>query len=290
MLDDSGGHVGLATDILLIADDSNLRKTVSFMLSEHIKSPVPAVPSAAALREVISRSPRIVFVQDDLHRGDGIQLSREILKAHHSTVVLIARNGLRAVDAYDAGIPDFLLTPLRQERLLAALSRGLQRTAVFNRGSRTGASQPSRPPLHFKSKRGFVFVRDAEVLWISASANYLEVHCAAGTYRIRGTIADASARLEQYSQFLRIHRSVIINADYVREVKSSGNSDCVVVLNNLREFPVSRKRVLYEWMALTCNLSSDVNPGSEELANETGTDRIGPYGSAEVRPIIEHSV
>ena len=72
-------------------------------------------------------------------------------------------------------------------------------------------------------------------------------------------------------------------------VQSSGNGACVAVLNNLREFPVSRKRVLYEWMALTCNLSSDPNSGGEELVNEPSIDRaIGPYGLGGT--MLEHSV
>jgi two-component system LytT family response regulator len=285
-----GCPVEFASDILLIVDDSSLRKTLNFMLSDHLKSPVPAVAGAAAMQEVIRRRPRLVFIQDDLRGGDGIQLGVAILKARQSTVVLIARNELRAVDAYEAGIADFLLTPLRRERLLAALSRGLQRTPLPRGSSWIGSPQPSRPLLRFKSKRGFVFVRDAEILWISAAANYLEIHCAGGTHRVRGTMAETSERLKEYRQFLRIHRSILINADYVREVRASRIGDCVVVLHDFRELPVSRKHVMDEWILSTRNVSSELSLKDGLRVNEErSADRdSGQHGSVEIRSILVH--
>ncbi len=100
-------------------------------------------------------------------------------------------------------------------------------------------------------------------------------------------MADASERLERYPQFLRIHRSIVINADYLREVKSSGTGDCVVVLNDLQEFPVSRKHVLDEWMSLTRTVSSSADLGGKD--NEPCADQgLSRHGSVETRPPFEH--
>lgn len=270
----------LAPDILLIADDSSLCKTVNSMLNEHVKSPVAFVSGMVAMAEVIRRRPRIVFIQDDLRGADGIRLGKEILNRRQSTVVLIARNELRAVDAYEAGIPDFLLTPFRRERLLAALSRGLQRVDAQRSRGWTRTPQASRPPLRFKSKRGFVFIRHDEILWISAAANYLDIHCAEGSHRVRGTLAETASRLSDHRHFLRIHRSILINASYLREVCSSGTGDCVAVMHDFRELPVSRKHVLDEWMVSTRNLPAEPPFVLGPRAGDPTIDRVSAQRSA----------
>jgi DNA-binding LytR/AlgR family response regulator len=279
--------VEFASDVLLIADDSSLRKTVSFILSDYLKSPVPIVSGTTALHEVIRSRPRIVFIQDDLRGSDGIRLGEEILTARQSTVVLIARNQARAVDAYAAGIPDFLLTPLNRERLLAALSRGLQRTSPPRGSWRTEHAAPSRPPMRFKSKRGFIFLRPAEIVWISAAANYLDIHTADANHRVRGTLAETCERLKEYRQFLRIHRSIVINADYMRRLRSTGIGEWAVVLNDLRELPVSRRHVLDEWISSTRSMPSEFAVADERELPKDHLDRLeGRQAPHELRRVL----
>lgn len=277
--------MGLASDMLLIADDSTLRNTLNGMLGSSHEAILPVLTGAALIDEVVRRGPRIVLVQDDLRGRDGLQFAAEILKVQRSTVVLIARSERRAVDAYEAGITDFLLSPLRRERLLATLARANQRMQAPLR-----PSGEARPLLRFRSKRGFMFVRDAEIVWIGAASNYLEVHCIAEAHRVRGTMENVSRQLQGYPQFLRIHRSIIINADYLREVRSSGNGDSVVVLNDCRELPVSRKDILDEWIARVRDLSCNSELGDKVLPFENrGAPSAEASPSSQLRSLLQHS-
>ena len=106
-------------------------------------------------------------------------------------------------------------------------------------------------------------------MWISAAGNYLEIHCVTETHRVRGTVCNTSAQLSEYPQFLRIHRSIIANANYVREVRSSGIGDYFVVLNDFRELPVSRKQIVEDWISIACNLSSGPELGEESPRYES---------------------
>ncbi|ABF42893.1 transcriptional regulator, LytR/AlgR family [Candidatus Koribacter versatilis Ellin345] len=245
------------SDILLITDDVSLRQVLDLMLRDQVNSPVATISSGSAVQEVMRRAPRLVLVHDRVRSLDGLHIATEILKSCPAKVVLIASDASRAADAYELGITDFLMLPLRRQRVLNCLTRALSAAPFLRKKLHVISGGPAKPPLRFKSRHGFIFVQDSEIVWISAAGNYLELHCVSGTHRVRGTLLETCARLENHRQFLRVHRSIVVNAEYLREVRSWGVDEYVVVLDDAKELPVSRKDVIDEWVASTRGLPSE---------------------------------
>ena len=269
--------VFFGSDILLISDDVSLRQTLDMMLRDEVNSPVRAISGSAAIQEVVRRAPRLVLVHDRLRSHEGMQVCMEVLKNCQTKVVLIASDASRAADAYEVGIHDFLMLPLRRQRVLACITRALSAPAFIRKKLHVIGSGMPKPPLRFKSRHGFIFVQDSEIIWISAAGNYLELHCVSGTHRVRGTLLETCARLENHRQFLRIHRSIVVNAEYLREIRSWGVDEYVVVLDDAKELPVSRKEVVDEWVASARGLPSE--PDSDSLEDAAKIMGRLPEGS-----------
>jgi LytTr DNA-binding domain/Protein of unknown function (DUF1272) len=91
-----------------------------------------------------------------------------------------------------------------------------------------------------KCKGRIVFLDLDEIEWIEAAGNYLRLHTRSETYVVRDTLAQFAHRLES-QRFLRIHRSIIVNARYIRELKPWHTGEYVLTLTNGKELTLSRK-------------------------------------------------
>ena len=91
-----------------------------------------------------------------------------------------------------------------------------------------------------KCKGRIVFLDFEEIQWVEAAGNYLQLHTRVETYTIRDTMAEFGSRLEPH-RFVRIHRSIIVNARYIRELKPWRTGEYVLTLTNGKELTLSRK-------------------------------------------------
>ena len=83
------------------------------------------------------------------------------------------------------------------------------------------------------------FIRTDDVEWIEGSRNYAKIHVGQQVYRIRMSLRELAARLDP-DRFRRIHRSIIVNLDHVREVQPWFGGDYVALLRDRRQLRVSR--------------------------------------------------
>jgi DNA-binding LytR/AlgR family response regulator len=141
-----------------------------------------------------------------------------------------------AAKAFDLGVADFVVAPVLPERVQRAMERAL--------GGAVGS--PLRPApitprarIRVKCRGSYIFLDPEELVWVEASRSYLNLHCLDRVFRIREPLNEFMRRIAT-ANFLRIHRSTLVNANYIREVRSWGFGDYAVVLRNSKEFPVSR--------------------------------------------------
>ena len=82
-------------------------------------------------------------------------------------------------------------------------------------------------------------VRTDDILWVEAADNYVRLHSASGTWRYRATMAELQRALNP-AQFLRIHRSIIVNVDQVKFIEPWGVGEHVLVLSDSTKLTSSR--------------------------------------------------
>ena len=83
------------------------------------------------------------------------------------------------------------------------------------------------------------FVRMADIDWCEAQGNYVRVHVGAQEHLVRDTMSHLESELDP-QQFVRIHRSTIVNVDRIQEMQSSFNGEYVVLLRTGARLTLSR--------------------------------------------------
>lgn len=145
-----------------------------------------------------------------------------------------------AVRAFETRAVDYLLKPISGSRLHEAVSRvrlalaqeeALEtlhgRLTDFLQSRRHASSPgpryaPDRLRLVVKDGDRFVLVKAEEIDWIESAANYAEVHARGGSFFLRMTMNALEEKLDP-AQFVRIHRSTIVNVDRVHDIAASAS-------------------------------------------------------------------
>jgi len=151
-----------------------------------------------------------------------------------------------AVRAFELNAADYLVKPLAAPRFADAMARARQRVA--NRAAsadtvwRVARDLGSRPARFLVPERGrMVPVAVTAVDWIQAEGDYARIYAEGRSYLVARGIGDIERRLDP-DRFIRIHRSAIVNADRIVEVKPEGSSRYSVRLSDGTRLLVSRGR------------------------------------------------
>jgi two-component system LytT family response regulator len=92
-----------------------------------------------------------------------------------------------------------------------------------------------------KSGSRMTVLAAAEIGWIEAADNYVEIHTAARTHLVRQTMREMEGQLDA-RRFIRVHRSAIVNLDHVREIRGDPHGDGIAVLSTGGTVRISRSR------------------------------------------------
>ena len=147
-----------------------------------------------------------------------------------------------ALRAFEIHAVDYLLKPFTPERLRSAIQRVRGEFAgdVAARGN--GHNQNTSPyttRIVFKSRGRILFLPVSEIRWIGAEENYVRLCTEHETHLLRETMAHLEERLDPHS-FMRVHRSFIVNLQYVKEVRTDHDGECSVMMLDGHKIAMSR--------------------------------------------------
>ena len=199
-----------------------------------------------AVERVPAARPDLLYVAAQMRGMDGFELLEALGERAPPVVVFVSPREEHAVRAFDTQAVDYLLEPVTPERFL----RSLRRAGEFLAGRRamdgTGGPAPPPPavePVHWMlvDHRGAsIPLRVARIGWIEASDNYVKLHVEGQTYLIRESMARILTRLDP-TRFVRIHRSVIVNMEAVKELHPTHTGDDLVTLKDGTTLRMSRR-------------------------------------------------
>ena len=149
-----------------------------------------------------------------------------------------------AVRAFELNAADYLVKPLTAERFATAMRRARQRvadrSATADLVGRVALDLGSRPSRLLVPERGRMVPIDVSAVdWIHAEGDYARLHVGAKSYLVTRGLSDLERRLDP-DRFVRIHRSAIVNADRIAEVKPEGSSRYSLRLSDGTRLVVSR--------------------------------------------------
>ena len=90
-----------------------------------------------------------------------------------------------------------------------------------------------------KTSRGTTLILTEEIDWIASAGHYLELHAGRDTHLIRVKLSQIETRLDP-KDFMRIHRSTIVNLDRIKSLHPMFNGDQLIILKDGQELNLSR--------------------------------------------------
>jgi two-component system LytT family response regulator len=125
-----------------------------------------------------------------------------------------------------------------EELAKAALTRSQEVETTYS--GENVREMPAAPrTMTVRSGGRTVFIHLDRVEWIEAAANYIKIYTGEEHFVVREKISTIEQQLPA-AKFVRIHRSLIVGLDHVKELQSCGNGEFVVVLNRAKELPLGR--------------------------------------------------
>jgi two-component system LytT family response regulator len=205
----------------------------------------------AAIAAIAALQPDLVFLDISMPEADGFDVVAAVGADNMPATIFVTAYDQYAVRAFEIHALDYLLKPVEPERISAALARARARLAaktddlaarvaavLGELGSGPARRHVRRLPI---KKAGRVILLDVDdVMRFEATGNYIEVHTRERMHLLRETLTGLEMRLDP-DGFLRVSRSCIVNARYIRELQPQFSGDFVIVLADDSEVQGSRR-------------------------------------------------
>ena len=236
----------------LVVDDEPLaRRAIRRFLVKHEGVDVigECGDGESAVRAIRERSPDLVFLDIQMPEMDGFQVLSEIGPDKMPVTIFVTAYDRYALRAFDANAIDYLLKPVGKVRFERALSRAQRQIAgelqrdevcrIISGLEQLAAVQtyPNRLPIPKNGRVQFVATKDID--WIEAEGNYVRLHVGNREHELRETLAGLEERLNP-AEFLRIHRSTIVNIQRIKEIQAWFHGYHRVLLENGTVLRMSR--------------------------------------------------
>jgi two-component system, LytTR family, response regulator len=237
---------------VIIADDEALaRDKLRLMLESEpgIQVVAECQDGRETLRELEAYKPDLLLLDIKMPDLDGFEVLSQVSGEDMPMVVFTTAYDRHAVRAFEAHALDYLLKPFDHERLHQAVDRARaemlkikDREAtqrILNYLSETEKQFATGRRLIIKAGGRVVFLNFDEIDWVEAAANYVRIYVGKQGYLLRRGIGEIAERLDP-KQFIRIHRSAIVNFQKIKELQPVNSGEYIVVLKDGKELSCSR--------------------------------------------------
>jgi len=237
--------------ILIIEDDQDIREGVVTLLTEEGFTVFSAAAGKQGIAEAVTHIPDLIIC-DILMRGmDGYEVLEELSKQKETRAIpfiyltaKVERADIRR--GMELGADDYLFKPFKPEELLTAISTCLQKRSLLKaeyiKTAKPVESESDHERIFLNLGNKSCFVALDDIVYISAENQYTSIAMSDGrNLLMRKPIAFWEKTLPEI-KFVKIHRSTIINLNYIVKMGKSHNSSFVIYLKNIADpFIISRR-------------------------------------------------
>ena len=228
----------------MIVDDEELaRNLLREMLADHPEIEIIAecANGFEAVKAAAQRKPDLLFLDVQMPKLDGFEVLELI--GGDLAVIFVTAYDTYAMRAFEVHAVDYLLKPFGKDRFEAALKRAQGRLGE-KRPAPAELAVAAHPSHHLER----IVVRDGARVHIipvtkldyaEAQDDYVLLASAGKTYLKQQTISSLEACLDP-RQFIRIHRSYIVNVERVAKMEPYTRDSRIAVLQDGKQLPVSR--------------------------------------------------
>jgi two-component system, LytTR family, response regulator len=209
-----------------------------------------------AVKAINTLSPDLIFLDIQMPEMDGFDVLEHVGPEHIQAIIFVTAFDQYALKAFDVHALDYLLKPFDDERFGHALKRAkvqIEAHEINRLSKRLLALLEERESERKVDQKDYLtrlMIKDSgrvrllkvdEIDFVEADGNYVKLHVDRATHLLREKMNDLEGRLDP-ARFVRIHRSIIVNLDRIKEMHPHFNGDYIVVLDNGKQLRMSRTR------------------------------------------------
>jgi DNA-binding LytR/AlgR family response regulator len=227
---------------LVVDDELPALSELTYLLGrdDRIREVLTASSGTDALGVLEARDVDVVFSDISMPGLDGMALARVLAKfTEQPQVVFVTAHDRHAVDAFALAATDYVMKPVRSERLAEAVRRVV---AKREDGPATGGpdAAPAPPDETIPVELGGVtrFITRSQIRYAQAQGDYARLHTDSGSHLVRVPLSVLEERWAEHG-FVRVHRSTLVALPHVSEVHMD-HGRCSLVVGGV-ELQVSRR-------------------------------------------------
>jgi DNA-binding LytR/AlgR family response regulator len=216
--------------LLVVDDEQPALDELSWLLGrdDRVATVLVAGSATEALRVLHEQQVDVVLADVEMPGLSGLELAQVLSRFREPPrVVFVTAHTEHAIEAFDLQAVDYLLKPVREERLREAVRRVLDT-----------APAPAEDRIAVELGGVTRFVERSDVRYVEAHGDYARLHTSGGSHLVRMPLSVLEDRWRD-AGFVRIHRSVMVALRHVDEVRTT-DGRCTVVVEG-RELQVSRR-------------------------------------------------
>ncbi|AWI26137.1 LytR/AlgR family response regulator transcription factor [Flavobacterium pallidum] len=203
--------------------------------------------SSEAVGKIIALKPTLLFLDIQMPVLNGFDIIENIIGTHNPYIIFTTAYDQYAIKAFEVNAIGYLLKPFDREKFAKAMARfesGYASNAVddtYNRILRIlEAKQKESRPDHImiKDAKRVFFLPITEISYFEAAGDYVKVVCDRNSHLINDSLSHLENKFA--SDFIRIHRSHLVNRDCIKEFIPYFNGEYQVVMQNGDQLKMSR--------------------------------------------------
>ena len=228
---------------VLVVDDEPIARQI---LMEHLEEfrdveiAGEAADGLAAVEQIQALNPDLVFLDLQMPELGGIAVAKSLRGDRMPLIVFVTAFENHALEAFDAGAVDYLLKPVRKERLSAALDKARRILAARVPAALKPAPKTISRRIVGRLGGDMHMLDPADVIAFQAEGETVIIVTATGRYYADHSMKSLEERIDG-ERFRRIHRKTIINTDHIRKISPLSSKRWLLKMSNGLEAVVSKR-------------------------------------------------
>jgi two-component system LytT family response regulator len=252
---------------LIVDDEKPARSRLTQCLSREPDVEIVGIArdGLEAVKQIRALAPDLVFLDVQMPALDGFGVLRQIDRDAMPVTIFVTAYDRYAIKAFETHAVDYLLKPFSDERLGCALRQArtlLSLRAKNQAGSTSAVPTDEQETEAEENTRGgcldrivlrtagrILFLNVSEIDWIEAAGVYVQLHAGSRVHLYRSSVVHLLQRLNP-REFVRVHRSTIVNTSRIVELQPRSHGDYTVFLEGGKQLTLSRayKQGVEAWL------------------------------------------
>ena len=229
---------------VIVDDEPHARMVVrEFLLADEDVTILSELKNGQeAIKYINDNTPDLIFLDIQMPDISGFDVLKRLKRGYEPVIIFTTAYDQYAIKAFEASALDYLLKPFQEERFLESVDKAkktiqLKQAGDFNKKLGTLFNQYQKASQKFinlfeiKEKGRIIIIDTKDIVYIEASGVYIKLIASNGNYLYRVSMNSLESMMNP-DQFLRIHRSIIVNLDSIEKTKYLSNNKYRFSLKN----------------------------------------------------------